>query len=365
MQRAFVLLAILATATTRAQAQRSWQTEFGMQGGFTRLVDAGSRGGRTDALSLPGFNLGNLVPSAAGLYITIPWTRQLAIESDIAASQFSSGPTLTVLTLGLRGDYALTRELYGAAGGALAYNNGVGENETQLGVHGALGFRHRLTRSLNARLEARATVFRRASNAQPRDVYSVLFGVSTSAGGARGARAAGAPASRGAWTAGLGIAGGYANVHVVRGPSLTALAFPVYGGALGPVLATEVTMPATLFAIIPIANRIAIEPGVDIHRFQESGRTDFTGNLSARFDYAVHGGWYGALGGNLHYIKTTGASGGARSGVNLGWGYRFPFVAAIGGRVEMNYTLFAKNLTLGTAATNTFGLLFGATMPLK
>jgi hypothetical protein len=366
VQRTFAFLAILSTATIGSlQAQRVWQTEFGVQGGFTRLVNAGSGGNPTDAVSLPGFNLGNLVPSAAALYVTIPWTNTLAVESDISASQFSSGATVTVLTLGLRADYALTRDFYAAAGGALAYNNGLNENETQLGLQAAVGLRHGLTRSLTARIEARTTFFGKASNASARDVYSVLLGVSTSARGARLTRATGAQTSKRAWSAQLGIAGGYANVHLVGGPSLTALAFPVYGGALGPVLASEVTLPATIFAIIPIANRLAVEPGIDLHRFQENGRTDFTGNLSTRLDYAVHGGWYGALGGNLHYIKSTGAAAAARSGLNLGWGYRFPFVAAIGGRVEMNYTLFAKNRTLGTAATNIFGLLFGATMPLK
>ena len=368
MQRTFALLAILAGMTTSAQAQRSWQTEFGIQGGFTRLVAAGTGADPTDAFSLPGFNLGSLVPSAAGLYVTIPWTQKLAVETDVAASQFSSGVSVTLLSLGVRGDYALTRNLYAAAGAALTYNNGVGANETQLGVQAALGYRYRLSRTLNSRLEARTTFFGNAQNAAALDAYSVLLGVSTVASRGRVARASTAPSrapSRRAWTTQLGIAGGYANVHLVGGGSLTAFAIPGYGGGLGPILASEVTLPPTVFAVIPIGNKIAVEPAIDIHRFQESGQTDFSGNLSVRLDYAVHAGWYGALGGNLHHIKSTGANAGTRTGLNLGWGYRFPFVAALDGRVEMNYTMFGKNTKLGLTSANTLGVMFGVTMPLK
>ena len=72
MRSPLVAIALLAVLANRAQAQKSWQTEFGIQGGFTRLVQAGAGADPTDAISLPGFNLGSLVPSAAGLYVTIP-----------------------------------------------------------------------------------------------------------------------------------------------------------------------------------------------------------------------------------------------------------------------------------------------------
>jgi hypothetical protein len=40
-------------------------------------------------------------------------------------------------------------------------------------------------------------------------------------------------------------------------------------------------------------------------------------------------------------------------------------VAALGGRFEANYTMFGENTDLGLVPTNTFGLMFGVTMPLK
>jgi hypothetical protein len=153
--------------------------------------------------------------------------------------------------------------------------------------------------------------------------------------------------------------------------SVAALAIPGYGGALGNVFGSlggplrAVTLPPTVFAIFPIGKKVAIEPALDIHRFQSSGQTDFSGNLSIRLDYAVHGGWYGALGGNLHYIKSTGVDAATRTGVNLGWGYRFPLTHEVGGRFEANYTMFADNSTFALPAVNIFGLMLGVTLPVK
>jgi hypothetical protein len=371
VHRTFASLALLTVLATTAQAQKSWQTEFGIQGGFTRLVAAGSGLDPTDAISLPGFNLGNALPATAGVYAIIPWTQKLAVETDFAASQFSAGLTVTFLSLGVRGDYALTKNLYAAAGGALAYNNGLA-NETQLGIQGAVGYRFRLTGALSGRFEGRTSFFGKASDAGPANAYAFLFGVSTvTRRGGGGATRSSAPAAHRAWRTQLGIAGGYADAHLIGAASVTSLAFPGYGGALGNAFGSVVSqfravaLPPTVFAILPIGNKVAIEPGLDLHRVQGSGQTDFSGNLSVRLDYAAHGGWYCALGGNLHYIKTSGVNAATRPGLNLGWGYRFPIVAAVGGRVEANYTMFGKNSDLALPPTNIFGLMFGFAMPIK
>jgi hypothetical protein len=371
VHRTFASLALLTVLATTAQAQKSWQTEFGIQGGFTRLVAAGSGLDPTDAISLPGFNLGNALPATAGVYAIIPWTQKLAVETDFAASQFSAGLTVTFLSLGVRGDYALAKNLYAAAGGALAYNNGLA-NETQLGIQGAIGYRFRLTGALSGRFEGRTSFFGKASDAGAANAYAFLFGVSTvTSRGRGGATRTSAPAAHRAWRTQLGIAGGYADAHLIGAASVTSLAFPGYGGALGNAFGSVVSqfravaLPPTVFAILPIGNKVAIEPGLDIHRFQTGGQTDFSGNLSVRLDYAAHGGWYGTLGGNLHYIKTSGVNAATRPGLNLGWGYRFPIVAAVGGRVEANYTMFGKNSDLALPPTNIFGLMFGLAMPIK
>ncbi|HWC72360.1 MAG TPA: hypothetical protein VG454_00385, partial [Gemmatimonadales bacterium] len=319
--RRMIVPSLLALATALVSPlDAQWRTELGIQTGYTRLVSAGSGADPTDAFSLPGFNLGNVLPSSAGLYFIIPWSPKFAVETDFGASQFSSGLTVTFLSVGLRGDYALTRNLYAAAGGALAYNNGLA-NETQLGVQGAVGYRFRLNRALGARFEGRTTFFGKASNAPPADVYSLLFGLSTVTSHSGTAHSSGATSTRSdrAWRTELGIAGGYADAHLIGTGSIVALSFPGYGGALGNALGSvasifrAVALPPTVFAILPLSEKVALEPALDIHRFQTDGQTDFSGNLSVRFDYALHGSWYGGLGGNLHYIKSTGVNAATRT----------------------------------------------------
>jgi hypothetical protein len=358
------MVALLVSLATSAQAQKSWQTEIGLQGGFTRAVQAGSGGGRTDVISFPGFNLGPALPLASGVYAIIPWKDKIAVDVDLGVSQLTGSLTATLAQLGLRADYAVTPRIYAAAGGAVGYIDNSGVVETQLGLQGALGYRHRLSGPLNARVEFRATFWGKAEHVGAIDTYSLLLGVSTAT-----RRGAAAPARRAAtnraWTPQLGFSAGYANIHApgTATGDITVLAFPGFGGGLGAIGGAALSTPPTIWAILPIGRKIALEPGVDLHRTQLGGTTTFLGNFSARLDYAVHGGWYGALGGNLHYIKSTGTSG-TRTGLNLGWGYRFGLIGPLGGRVEANYTLFGKSTKLAAPPVNVFGLMIGVSMPL-
>jgi hypothetical protein len=372
VRRTFVVLVLAASVSTSAQAQRAWQTEFGIQGGFTRLVQAGSGGDPADVVSLPGFNLGPALAGPAGLYVIIPWNNKLAVETEAAASQITAGGAATLLALGVRGNYAFSDRFYAAAGGALSYSNGLIANETQLGLHVAVGYRRPLTGPLNGRLEVRTMLWGKTENIPPQNAYSVLIGVSTATSSGRAARSA-APRTRAAraWAPQLGVAGGYVNIHQVGAGDITALALPSYGGGLGSLLGTpEAVLPPTMFLIIPIGDKIALEPGLDIHRFQATtgpGITDFSGNLSGRLNYAVHGGWYGALGGNLHYIKSSGTDAVTRTGLNLAWGYRFALTGPLGGRMEANYTMFGakSSATPAIAPLNTLGLMFAVLVPVK
>jgi hypothetical protein len=364
VQRTFALVALLVAVTTSAQAQKAWQTEIGIQGGYTRAVAAGSGADPTDILSLPGFNLGPILPFASGIYAVFPWKNKIAIDGDVGVSQLTGVAAATLFQLGLRGDYALTPKIYGAAGGALGYVNSGGTTETQLGVQAALGYRLGLSNTLKGRVEFRATFWGNSDNVGPIDTYSLLFGVGTST------HRTAAPAARRSrtsrlWSPTIGFSSGYANIHAVGGSDITVLAFPGFGAGLGALLGPETLVPPTMFAILPIGNKMAIEPGVDVHRVQSGGTTSFLGNFSARLDYALHGGWYAAAGGNLNYVKSTGSTAATRTGGNVALGYRFPFWGALGGRVELNYTMFGKNTDLGAAPTNVVGLMFGALVPLR
>lgn len=362
MRNTFAVLALIAAATSPAPAQRAWQTEIGIQGGYTRLNVPGQ--GNTDGIGIPGFNLGPALPFPTALYVVLPWMEKIALELNAAASQITGPIAATLLDVGLRGNYALASQLYVAAGGNVGYVNSgsAGITETQLAVQGGVGYRRRLSRVFNGRVEARATFWGKTENVPPRSSYSVLVGISTAT--SRGAAAPRRAASNRAWRPQVGLSAGYANMHAVGDPNdLTLLAFPNFGGGVVGFGIAPVG-PPTLFAILPVGDKIAIEPGIDLNRFQENGATSFLGNLSARVNYALNGGWYAGLGGSLNYIKTTGTDG-AIAGLNTAVGYRFAISGPVGGRVELNYTMYGKNNDLGTVPVNVMGLMFGAMVPLK
>ena len=370
MQRTFAMLALLSALATGARAQ-SWHTEFGIQSGYTRLKPAGTGASdHIDVFGIPGFNVPALVPAGASLFAVLPWKNKIAVETSLSARQGNDGllGDATSLNLSVRGDCAITPKIYGAAGGLLNWIETGGQHETQLGVGAAVGYRFGFVRGLRGRIEANVAFLGKSNLLSPVDIYSVQFGVSkqlgAAAGTARGRTAAPARASNRAWQPAFGVQGGYTRSHTVGGGAdLTALSVPGLGGAVS-ILGTPAG-PPVLFAILPIGRKIAIEPGLDVSRIQTSGTTVFGGNLAARLNYAVSGGWYAAAGGNLLYLKVTGSGGESVTGMNLAWGYRFPFTSGLGGRFEMGYTMMRKNTNVGLPPTNTLALQFGATMPLR
>jgi hypothetical protein len=119
-----------------------------------------------------------------------------------------------------------------------------------------------------------------------------------------------------------------------------------------------------LFAIFPVARKIAIEPGLDIASIDQGGGSTMSVALGARLNYAVTRGWYGAFGGQLAHINPSAGNSASILGGTLAWGNRFRLTSNLGGRIELNYLMFPANDDVGAAA-NTFSVLFGVTMPLK
>ena len=367
MRRMLVVLAALTGLVTTLQAQ-SWHSEFGFQMGYTRVKPAGTGASdHIDVFSLPAFNLPGIVPAGASLFAIIPWKNKVAIETSAGLAQgdafFLIGEG-TFFDLGLRANYAITPKLYAAAGGRLNWLETDGLSETQLGVQAAVGYRFGFIAGLRGRVEANASFLGKSELLAPANTYGVEFGVSKQLGGAaRGRSSASAKTAR-AWQPALGLQGGYARAHAVGGGGdVTVLSFPGLGG--GATVLGSPAGPPVLFAILPIGKKIAIEPGLDFNRLQSQGQTLFGANVTGRLNYAVSGGWYAAAGGNLVYVQVTGADAETITGGNVAWGYRFPLVAGLGGRVEIDYTMMAKNDDIGLPPINTFGLQFAATMPLK
>lgn len=365
MRRTVATLALAAGLATTAQAQRAWQSEIGIQGGFVRIKPAGSgQSDHIDAFGIPGsaYVLGLLTHGT--LYVVIPWKDKVAIEPSFVITQLNGGVSVTAGQLGLRANYALTPKVYAALGGELLYLESSIQRSKQLGLLGAVGYRTRLTGPLNARLEARVSTRAKTEELNPNVAYGLLFGVSTRLGGTPAATQRRAVGGR--WQRAIGISGGYTSTHRVGGADVSGISVPGLGGSVTAATSTPVAGPPTLFAIFPIGTKTAIEPGLDIVRVQQAGSasTLFSGNFSARLNYALSGGWYAAAGGNLNYLKATGADAATIPGLNLAWGYRFP-VGGWGGRVELHYAMFGKNADLGVSPQNVFGILVGASMPLR
>lgn len=355
------LLVLLSVCAGPAAAQGLWQPEIGVQAGYSRQQFAGTGGTATTFISVPGGNyLGALLGTSA-LFAVVPVTDRLAVEPQLTAMQANIG--LTVARIGARVDYAITPKFYGAAGGILNYLSPGGPGTTQLGLQLAVGYRTHLIGAVNGRLEAN-WVTTHSSNLLPAfNTYSLLAGFSTSTRASGQSRSAGR--STGVWTPLVGIAGGYAAAHRVGGGALGGIFLPGGTNDLSSV-AGATPSPPTLFAILPLGGRWAIEPSFDLHHIGQSGPSKSTTvTAGARFDYAVHGGWYGGIGGQLAYVNPASGSAGSMLGATLAWGYRFHLVGVLGGRFETSYTMSARNRNLGSPPTNTLALLFGATVPLR
>lgn len=368
MQRTFALLAVLAGLTTTAHAQRAWQSEIGVQGGFVRVKPAGTGAAdQIDVFALPGANYVLGLLTHGSVYAIIPWSEKLAVEPSFVVTQLNGGGTNTTARLGLRANYALTPKFYAAAGGVLLYLHSPVQHSKTLGLQGAVGYRMHLTGPLNARIEANLSTTKKTKELRPFIGYGVLFGVSTRLHGAA-APASRRPATTGrAWRTAIGIQGGYQSLHQVGGADITGLSFPGLGGSLSAIAGlggAVLAGPPNMFVILPIGSKTAVEAGFDVARAQSNGQTGFSGNFSARLNYAVKRDWYAAAGANLNYLKFTAANG-TVTGANLAWGYRFGLGGNFGGRVELNYSMFGKNTNVGAAPQNVVGLMLAATMPLK
>jgi hypothetical protein len=364
VRKLLAIAALAAFGVTTAAAQSAWTQELGIQGGFARVKPAGT--GANDALTLfdvPGGSFLYSTLGAGALYVIVPWHNKLAVEAQFGGSEVNGGggTAFTVARLGLRGDYALSPSFYAAAGGVINYAQGLSNDHMQLGVQAAVGYRRRLTGTINGRIEANFT----ATNKKvlgATDVYAVQVGISSSLG-ARG-NTASRRANNRAWEPAIGISGGYASMHVVGTTGdISGVFFPGAGGDL--LLLAPIATAPTMFVIIPMGQKLALEPGLDFHSVAQSGTSLKVINAAARLDYAVSGNWYAAAGGHLLNLSQSGGPSGTADGVDFALGYRFHLAGAFGGRFETNYSLTAKSTKLATPPINTLSLTFGAIMPLK
>jgi len=95
VQRVTVILGLALLAVTSAQAQRgSWQSEIGIQGGFSRFKPSGSGAkDHVDLFDVPSFSLSPLNHSYGGIFAIIPWRDKIAIEPTLSSAELSAGGT--------------------------------------------------------------------------------------------------------------------------------------------------------------------------------------------------------------------------------------------------------------------------------
>lgn len=360
--RKLLVIGALGVLATPATAQRIWQAELGVQAGFSSFTPAGTGDNATTFIDLPGGPFLNALLTYAPLYAIIPTGRRLAVEPQLGFSQVDLGGNgITVARIGLRLDYGFGSGFYGAAGGVLNYASPGSPGTTQVGLQVGVGYRTHLAGSLNGRAEANWVSTHASDLAPAFNAYSVLLGVSSTLSGTTTARPVRAPSTK-AWSPALGIVGGYASAHIVgSNTSISGIFLPGLTNSLG----VPVQAPPTLFAIVPLSGKWAIEPSIDLHHTSQSGSSETSFEAGVRIDYAVTGGWYAAAGGQLMNVNPDVGSSGTLTGASVAWGYRFHLAGPTGGRMELNYLMTGKNDTISTPPINTLSLLVGLTMPLR
>ncbi len=178
MRRTFVVIALLVGVATTPQAQSAWQTEIGIQGGYSRLKPAGTgTNDQVDNFDIPGVTNNANGASYNALFFVLPWKNKIALEPSVSFSSLAG--LLTQTSVGLRADYALGRKAYAAGGALMGYTAGGGSTDYQLGLQAAVGYRLRVTGRLNGRIEANWITTKGTDQVGPANAYSLLFGIST------------------------------------------------------------------------------------------------------------------------------------------------------------------------------------------
>ncbi|HET7025838.1 MAG TPA: hypothetical protein VFI39_11600 [Gemmatimonadales bacterium] len=164
------------------------------------------------------------------------------------------------------------------------------------------------------------------------------------------------------WEMSLGMSGGYTNSYVPGQGTVYSFSAPFIGSSA--VLTTlGIVTPPSLFAIIPLSGRWAIEPALDYHSISVKNSSRFSSALlSARADYALGRIWYAAVGGQVSYLDGSGVSGEMRAGATLGVGARVRVTSGLAGRLEMNYGFLHHSTSVLSQQSLSF--LVGLVLPI-
>lgn len=154
-----------------------------------------------------------------------------------------------------------------------------------------------------------------------------------------------------AWQTELGFQGGFVRLKPAGTHANDQTdAFLAPGFNLGPALPA----PNALFLIVPVGDKLALEPSLSGAVLSQTGSaTLFQAGL--RIDYAIAKGIYGAGGPLLGRISGAGYE----LGLQLAGGYRFHLTGPVQARIEANVQTWKGKSGGVIPAVDTYGLLFG------
>src|SRR4029077_10934960 len=133
----------------------------------------------------------------------------------------------------------------------------------------------------------------------------------------------------------------YSNIHLDGGPDISVMSFPGAGSSSVAGIVGAPTAPS-IFGIFPLNDRLALEVGLDAENLRLSSQTIASFQLAPRANLAFGNHWYGALGPNVHFLRTNQSKLEGQSGIAAAWGYRFHLSGALDGRFEASYGVNAK-----------------------
>ena len=181
MRKTLLCLAAAVGLTAAGAQAQAWHTELGIQGGFVRLKPAGTNANdQTDAFFVPGFSLGQALPSPNALFLITPISDKVALEPSLTGGVLDLTGPATIFQAGLRIDYAIASGLYGAGGALAGHLSGTTGSQSgfEFGLQLAGGYRFHFTGPIHARVEANAQFWKGAHRVPSTDTYGLLFGLS-------------------------------------------------------------------------------------------------------------------------------------------------------------------------------------------
>lgn len=154
-----------------------------------------------------------------------------------------------------------------------------------------------------------------------------------------------------AWATEIGIKSNY-SVTTIDETDITTIGLPGGGGLFG------FGGVSSLYGVIPVSERFAVEPSLGLTDLGGDGGAFTTTNVSVRALFSAWRGLYVGAGPTMALLK----QGGEQEtvfGVNLGAGYRFPITGNLVGRGELFYEMTQESDIIGDNSASTYGLVLG------